>query len=102
MARQVVMALFTTWLDIISSELFLLHGAVYEGLHRLGYDSVKPEQFDAVESLHAERRRHFHERHYRLWKLLCTSYCRSAQNLYTWVQVSICGSDQSDQLAEMN
>ena len=28
-----------------------LHGAVYKGLHRLGYDSVKPKQFDAVETL---------------------------------------------------
>ena len=32
-------------------EPLLLCGAVYEGLHRLGYNSVKPEQFDSVESL---------------------------------------------------
>ena len=96
------MAPFTSWLDAVSSEPLLLHGAVYEGLHRLGY--VKPEQFDAVKSL---------------WKgedvsmsvptglesLLCTRYCCFAQKapslyLYIWVQVSIRGSDQSDQLGE--
>ena len=99
------MALFISWLDAVSSEPLLLHGAVYKGLHRLGYDSVKPEQFDAVQSLlkgddiftsvptSFGKSLVYMLLPFCAESLLCT--CTSA-----WVQVSIRGSDQSDQLAE--
>ena len=38
-------------MDTVSSKPLLLSSAVYKGLHRLGYNSAKPEQFDSVESL---------------------------------------------------
>ena len=45
------MALFTSWLDTVSSKPLVLCGTVYKRLRSLGYDSMKPEQPDAVESL---------------------------------------------------
>ena len=44
-------ALFTVWMDAISSDPMLLRGAVDEGLRKLGYPAIKPEQLEAVESL---------------------------------------------------
>ena len=38
-------------MDAVSSKPLLLRGAVYKGQHRLGYDSMKPVQFDSIESL---------------------------------------------------
>ena len=45
------MALFTSWIDAISSNPLLLCNAVYKGNCRLEYNSAKPEQLNAVESL---------------------------------------------------
>ena len=45
------MAPYTTWYDDISSNASLLHSAVDDGLQRLGYERIKTEQLDAVESL---------------------------------------------------
>lgn len=45
------MALFRTWVDDHSSDTTLFCSAVDDGLHRLGYASIKSEQLDTVESL---------------------------------------------------
>ena len=49
------MALYTAWYDLwyddISSDASLLHSAVDHGFRRLGYERIKTEQLDAVESL---------------------------------------------------
>ena len=49
------MALYTAWYDLwyddISSDASLLHSAVDHGFRRLGYERIKTEQLDTVESL---------------------------------------------------
>ena len=45
------MALFKAWITEISANPSLVTRAVEEGLYQLGYESIKPEQLTAVESL---------------------------------------------------
>ena len=45
------MALCRVWQNRISTNLQLLASAIEEGLHRLGYDCIKEQQLDAVESM---------------------------------------------------
>ena len=91
------------------SHKLLLRGAVYNRLHRLGYDSVKPEQFDTVESLlNGEGLNVFLSVHtgfgkslvYQLLPVIASLCSKPPPYLYIWVQVSICGSEHSDQIAE--
>ena len=48
---ELKMALFKAWIAEISANPSLVTSAVEEGLHQLGYESIKPEQLAAVESL---------------------------------------------------
>ena len=45
------MVLFKAWITEISANPSLITSAVEEGLHQLGYKSVKPQQLAAIESL---------------------------------------------------
>ena len=48
---ELKMALFKTWITEISANPSLVTSAVEDGLHELGYESIKPEHLAAVESL---------------------------------------------------